>query len=210
MRRYALPAMILFVATLVWGANVALAGGAGCQHASGAGCQYSSETGHQHMTGAGCHASEAHCGNITKTNAQGEEVAICACGMEFAVTKDTPVVEHEGKRYFLCSDSCTEKVKADPAAMVPVIEQKLAEIRKAQGISGNVYAIDAEGNKVAVCTCGAEMKVTGATVKRDLNGESYYFCCDNCAATFDKDPAGQAKKITEKVCDLRHAETKQI
>lgn len=211
MRRYVLPGMILLVATLIWGANIALAGcGAGCQHASGACCEHSGEAGHQHMTGAGCQASGAHCGNVLKTNAQGAEVAVCACGMEFAVTKDSPTVEYEGKKYFFCSDGCAERVKADPAAMVPVIEQKLTELRKAQGISGNVYAIDAEGNRVAVCTCGAELKVTDATVKRDLSGESYYFCCDGCAAAFDKDPAGQAKKINEKVCDLRHTEMKQI
>lgn len=211
MRRYALGGMILLVAALAWGANNAFAGGAGCKHATGAGCQHASEAGHVHTAGgAGCHASGAHCGNVLKTNAQGEEVAVCGCGKEFIVKQDNPAVEYEGKRYLVCSEECAERVKADPSVMVPVIEQKFSETKKAQNISGNIYAIDAEGNRVAVCTCGAEMKITEATVKRDQNGETYYFCCENCASTFDQDPAGTVKKITEKVCDLRHPETKQI
>jgi YHS domain-containing protein len=215
MRKHVLPGLVLLVATLAWGANVAVAGGAHCKSAKNVSASVCEEQGStsatMHTVGGGsCHAEGAHCGNVVKTNAQGQEVAICGCGMEFTVKENNPAVEYEGKKYFLCSESCAEKVNADPAAMIPVIEKNLAEIRTAQHISGNVYAVDTEGNNVALCACGVEMKVTDASVKREFNGEAYYFCCEGCAANFDKDPAAQVKNITDKVCGKRHTETKQI
>ena len=63
---------------------------------------------------------KSHCMNIVKMDAKGANKAICACGMEFSVTDDTPVVEYEHGKYYACSAGCAEKIKADPAKMVPV------------------------------------------------------------------------------------------
>jgi YHS domain-containing protein len=186
-RRSFLPGIAVLFVILAFTANTALAGGEHCKSAEG-----------------------AHCQNIIKTAADGGKVAVCACGMEFTVTDDSPSIVQENKRYFVCSDQCAEKINADPAKFIPVLEQKVAEVKKAQNISGNIMSVDAEGNRIAMCSCGAEMKVTDASVSKEHDGEAFYFCCDHCAAGFEKDAAGQMKAIQEKICDKRHQKPKEI
>ena len=203
------PALAILLTAFAFSVNVALAGGGSCKVAEGSTCQNVIKTAAH--SGEGCqHAEGGHCQNIIKTEADGGKVAVCACGMEFTVTDDTPSIEFEGNTYFVCSEACAEKIKADPAAMIPVIEQKAAEMKKAQHISGNVMYVDEEGNRVAMCSCGAEMKVTSTSVTRNYKGEEVYFCCDQCAAAFDKDAEGTMQNIHGKVCDKRHRKGKEI
>lgn len=187
MRRSFVPAFAILVAILAFSANSALAGGAHCKGTEG-----------------------THCLNVIKTNAEGAEVAVCGCGKEFSVTEDTPSIEYEGKRIFVCSEQCAEKVKADPAAIIPIVEQKVAEVKKEQKISGNIMSVDAEGNRIAMCSCGAEIKLGDETVTREHDGETYYFCCEKCASGFEKDAGAQVKAMHQKICDKRHKGTKEM
>lgn len=42
------------------------------------------------------------------------------------------------------------------------------------------------------------LEVMSDTVKKQFNGKDYYFCSDECAATFEKDPAGALAKYDAK------------
>ncbi len=141
------------------------------------------------------------CPNVTQCTMTGEMSAVCACGMEFKVTDKTPSIEKDGKKYFVCSEECAEKIKADPDRIIPIMEMKAKEVRKAAKVGGNVMCHDEKGAKLAMCSCGAEMTVGESSVERIHDGETFYFCCEGCAKKFDEDPAAACKAMQGKMCD---------
>jgi YHS domain-containing protein len=121
--------------------------------------------------------------------------------MEFKVSDKTHTIEKDGKKYFVCSEGCAEKIKANPDKMIPILETKAKEARKHTKIGGNVMYLDESGTKIAMCCCGGEMKVSSSSVTRVHHGETFYFCCDNCAKNFDKDPAAACKNFHGKMSE---------
>lgn len=62
----------------------------------------------------------------------------------------------------------------------------------------NVIKVDKDGNKIALCGCGEEVKVTSTTAKVVDGNDTYYVCGDKCQAAFSKNlskmkPAMQLK-----------------
>ncbi len=50
----------------------------------------------------------------------------------------------------------------------------------------NVIKVDKDGNKIALCGCGQEVKVTSATAKVVDGDDTYYVCSDKCQQTFSQ------------------------
>ena len=42
--------------------------------------------------------------------------------------------------------------------------------------------------------CGMQVDEKKATAKSQYNGQTYYFCCNGCKSTFEKDAAKHAGK----------------
>jgi YHS domain-containing protein len=139
------------------------------------------------------------CPNVTQCKASGEKLAVCACGMEFTVNENSPSIEVGKKTYYACSEACAEKIRANKDKMIPALEEKASVVKGKKMTGCNVTSVDAKGRKTAVCACGGEFRISKSAVTREHNGETIFFCCENCAATFDKDPEGTCKMIHEKM-----------
>ena len=114
--------------------------------------------------------------NIIKVDEEGNKTALCACGMEFAVTEKTGKLEKDGKTYYLCSDGCKAKVSKSASTMLPALDVKVMAKKADMGTLGNVHTVSESGEMTAKCACGMDVKVSDKTVKREHNGQTYYMC----------------------------------
>ena len=129
-----------------------------------------------------------HGANVYKTDASGVEHAVCACGHKLEVGENTIKFEYEGQTYYLCGEGCKAHFEESAQTVKEALEIQVAKAKAHEGLHGNVYKVDDEGNSTAKCACGMELKVDSETTSRSHGGHTYYLCSEQCAGMFDKMP----------------------
>ncbi len=86
------------------------------------------------------------------------------CGMTVDTTKGKPTVEHGGKTFHFCCQSCATKFAGDPAKFL---------------------ARKMEKDPV----CGMDVDPAKGKPTFEHGGKVYHFCCQGCATKFAADPA---------------------
>ncbi|HUV96805.1 MAG TPA: heavy metal translocating P-type ATPase, partial [Acidobacteriaceae bacterium] len=132
------------------------------------------------------------------------------CGMQVSPDKAAASVEHSGKTYFFCCNSCAEKFTAHPEQYTPteidpVCGMKVAPARAAGQVEHNgktyffcgkscvaKFTADPDAYlKPALATdpvCHMKVDPAKAKANTTYNGSTYYFCCQGCHDKFVQDP----------------------
>lgn len=91
------------------------------------------------------------------------------CGMRVA-TDSSRHLDHDGKRWFFCSDGCRDKFRKDPAAVMARGRQR--EIDK--------------GRMDPVCGMRTDPEAPAHSAEHE--GRTYHFCSSRCRARFEEEP----------------------
>ncbi len=92
------------------------------------------------------------------------------CGMQVAAGKATATVNHDGKAYLFCSESCTEKFRANPSFYTPTETDPI---------------------------CGMKVVPARAAATVEKDGRRYYFCAKSCAEKFQSVARGASETQAE-------------
>jgi len=129
-----------------------------------------------------------HGANVYKVDSDGKEYAVCACGQKMEVDKNTAKAEYKGSTYYFCGPGCKANFDKSTEKVIGAFEVQVGKAKAEEGLLGNVYKVDDEGNKMAKCGCGMDVKVDDNTVSRTHENHTYYLCSNQCAGMFDKKP----------------------
>ncbi len=107
--------------------------------------------------------------------------AVCpVTGDTFAITKNTPVMEYDGARYYFCCPGCDKDFTRNPERYIKKLRAQM--IHPAEPDEHDI-------GKQAVCPVLQEtFTITEKTPTVLYDGELYYFCCPGCDTEFMKDP----------------------
>jgi len=97
------------------------------------------------------------------------------CGMSIAPEKAAGTQEFDGQTFYFCSESCTEKFKADPASYAcpkPVAKASPAAIPK----------------PITDPVCGMQVNPVTAAGMVEHGGTRYFFCSQGCVSKFQANP----------------------
>jgi YHS domain-containing protein len=86
--------------------------------------------------------------------------------------------EVAGKTFYVCCEGCGDTVKKNPSAYLKGVETKAAFLGKGDGIE----------------TCPVTGEPVNKSLKHEVNGQTFYVCCDGCAETVKNNPAAYLKK----------------
>ena len=64
--------------------------------------------------------------NVTMVDADGKQFVCPACGMESALTKTTVHSDHDGGKYYFCSDNCKVIFDQKPAKFIKGLKKKMS------------------------------------------------------------------------------------
>ena len=127
------------------------------------------------------------------------------CGMNLDEAKARAAglkMEHQGKGYYFCSDTCQQKFSKTSERYVARPEESPAHKQVESPPKAQVAP-----EKTQDPVCGHEVDETqakAAGLTSDYEGKTYYFCSYNCNKQFDKDPGryvhqeGQAERAASK------------
>ncbi|MFN0112393.1 MAG: hypothetical protein ACKVZH_26345 [Blastocatellia bacterium] len=120
-------------------------------------------------------AQDKSTGSETKFMGKGDGVETCPVTGE-AVDKK---LKHEvnGQTFYVCCDGCADTVKKNPSAYLKSASAKVAFMGKGDGIE----------------TCPITGEAVDKKLKHEVNGQTFYVCCDGCADTVKKNPAAYLK-----------------
>ncbi len=114
-----------------------------------------------------------------------EAAALPRCPvMNEAVDFNTKTMTADGPVYFCCS-SCIKKFEANPEKYTGKVQEQRAALAKMP--------------KVQV-TCPVSGKEVDQAVSIEQNGQKIYFCCKNCPAKYEKEPAAYKAKLADSYC----------
>ncbi|MBL8191134.1 MAG: hypothetical protein JNK38_24160 [Acidobacteria bacterium] len=132
-----------------------------------------SEHGHH-----GEHQDKAASGE-TKFLGKGDGIETCPVTGE-PVNKN---LKHEvdGKTFYVCCDGCADTVKKNPSAYLKGVTAKVAFMGKGDGVE----------------TCPVTGEPVNKNLKHEVDGQTFYVCCDGCADTVKKNPAAYLKKASK-------------
>ncbi|MBP7568583.1 MAG: efflux RND transporter periplasmic adaptor subunit [Acidobacteria bacterium] len=115
------------------------------------------------------------------------------CGMEVDAKRAVAagrVLDHDGTRYYFCSDDCREKFRADPAHFIDSMPMP----SKASVSEAGTHSHEAGPVKDFVCGMDVDAKEAAAAgLKVEHAGKTYYFCADDCKKKFQANPAAYIK-----------------
>lgn len=89
-------------------------------------------------------------------------------------------VDFDGKRVYVCCESCLDKLKADPAGYIEKMEKAGIELEK---------------SPVAQTVCPVTGEKVDYTKYVDVDGKRVYVCCEKCAEKVKADPATYIGKL---------------
>ena|SRR3989339_1185686 len=109
--------------------------------------------------------------------------------MGFAINKEV-YADNGGKRVFFCCPNCEEKFKADP-------EGYLNKMKEAGFAAADTPKMQ------------SDCPVKGGKINREVffdhEGKRVYFCCADCVAKFESEPAKYLKKMESQGIELEKA-----
>lgn len=114
-------------------------------------------------------------GGETKFLGKGDGIETCPVTGE-PVNKNLKY-EVAGKTFYVCCEGCADTVKKNPGAYLKGAEAKVAFLGKGDGIE----------------TCPVTGEPVNKSLKHEVNGQTFYVCCDGCAETVKKNPAAYLK-----------------
>jgi YHS domain-containing protein len=117
------------------------------------------------------------------------ENGCCAKAMTCPVTGEAGnkdiFTKYKGQKVYFCCADCKAAFEKDPEKYASKIH-KCSDACKAVGC-------DKEAGKACACMEQTKCPVSGKPVNKDisteLDGRKIYFCCADCKAAFEKDPA---------------------
>ncbi len=124
------------------------------------------------------------------------------CGMQVRTSEAPAWLRHEGESYYFCADRCRDRFAADPARFVRAEQRAgarsggaaLAEsVPLTLGVRPRATAVD------PICQMTVEVQTAAATRTRE--GETFYFCCEHCAETFD-DQVPTPTTAVDPICQM--------
>ncbi|MGE0883498.1 MAG: hypothetical protein AB7P14_08145 [Blastocatellales bacterium] len=86
--------------------------------------------------------------------------------------------EVDGKTFYVCCEGCADTVKKNPGAYLKGVEAKTAFLGKGDGIE----------------TCPVTGEPVNKNLKYEVNGQTFFVCCEGCADTVKKNPDAYLKK----------------
>jgi Cu+-exporting ATPase len=101
------------------------------------------------------------------------------CGMTVDPKSAAGTHEHNGQTYYFCSQHCVTQFKKDPEWFVKP---------SAPAHATAVEQFRAQNESVIDPVCGMKVDPPRAAGKHEHNGQTYYFCSQNCLAKFKEDP----------------------
>lgn len=91
--------------------------------------------------------------------------------------------EVNGQEFYVCCEGCIETVKKNPSAYLkPAGGAKTAFLGKGDGIE----------------TCPVTGEPVNKSMKGEVNGQTFYVCCEGCIDTVKKNPAAYLKAANKK------------
>jgi Cu+-exporting ATPase len=111
------------------------------------------------------------------------------CGMTIDPRSAAGRVEHQGRDYFFCSESCRRTFEANPAKFAAGAAPSPGGMAMPAG--------KPEEGKAKDPVCGMMVDKTKA-LKTERGGRSYYFCSPGCLRTFES-PEAELKSMRKRV-----------
>ncbi|MGH9801815.1 MAG: hypothetical protein ACRD82_15745 [Blastocatellia bacterium] len=143
---------------------------------------------------------------------KGDGVETCPVSGEKIASKDNKATFYGRTVYFCCAD-CLAEAKKTPAAYIKKTqkEQLLAikSVKPAEHAAehGEHHAMaqdKAAGGEVkflgkgdGIETCPVTGEPVDKSKKHEVNGQTFYVCCDDCVETVKKNPAAYLKKAAK-------------
>ncbi len=122
-------------------------------------------------------AQDKSAGTETKFLGKGDGIETCPV-MGGAVDKSKKY-EVDGYEFYVCCTDCVETIKKNPAAYLKnyKAKQQTAFMGKGDGIE----------------TCPVTGEAVDKKLKHEVDGQTFYVCCDGCVETIKKNPAAYLK-----------------
>lgn len=90
--------------------------------------------------------------------------------------------EVDGNEFYVCCDDCVETIKKNPAAYLKNYKPaKVAFLGKGDGVE----------------TCPVTGEAVNKNLKSEVNGITFYVCCEGCIETVKKNPAAYLKQAAK-------------
>ncbi|MGE0133225.1 MAG: hypothetical protein AB7U82_34545 [Blastocatellales bacterium] len=128
------------------------------------------------------HAQESK-GGEQKFLGKGDGIETCPVTGE-AVNKNLKY-EADGRTFYVCCEGCADTVKKNPSAYLKPVEgekKETAFLGKGDGIE----------------TCPVTGEAVNKNLKGEVDGQTFYVCCEGCVDTVKKNPAAYLKKASAK------------
>jgi len=104
------------------------------------------------------------------------------CGMQVERALAPAGTAHQGEQIYFCSDHCRERFESDPARFTrsgPAPERmEMTETNQTPG----------DDSMFLDPVCGMTIPKATAAATREFEGETFYFCMEGCAQSFEADP----------------------
>jgi YHS domain-containing protein/uncharacterized membrane protein YraQ (UPF0718 family) len=110
------------------------------------------------------------------------------CGMQVEMAHAPAVADHDGQRYYFCSDRCADRFGANPERV------------STPGAEPAGMDEDPETTSIDP-VCGMQVDSASAAAQRTWQGEPYFFCSAGCAEAFDAGPESYVESLTSGVVD---------
>jgi len=120
-------------------------------------------------------AQDKAAGGETRFLGKGDGIETCPVTGE-PVNKNLKY-EVAGKTFYVCCEGCADTVKKNPSAYLKGVEAKVAFLGKGDGIE----------------TCPVTGEPVNKNLKYEVNGQTFYVCCEGGAETVKKNPAAYLK-----------------
>ena len=99
-----------------------------------------------------------HMANNVVSEHDGHKMAICGCGKEFEVTKDSPSMDIHGMTLYACGPECAEHMKGASA------EDMMKAVSGIESKMGTAHMVtnefEKDGKHMATCACGTGPRST--------------------------------------------------
>jgi hypothetical protein len=120
-----------------------------------------------------------HLNNVVRMDASGNREALCLCGQEFQVTKESPTIIRGEETHYCHNQQCHDMYMSTSAeAQDRMVSDYWKNTFPFDKMATNQFAKD--GKTMATCLCGKVVDVNDKTPHLTENGVTMYVCSDAC------------------------------